>query len=199
MVIKVTKMIYHNYLNKLFGSRLKINVLRTLYLFKDRAFTLRELSEFSNITHQGLLKALDDLNGMNIIKMERVGRSVVIRFNKNSFLIKIMNVYKNELETMNELIIIIKNHFNYKDFSSVALFGSLVKGEENFNSDVDLLILTNNKNLANKYSEKCNLEIIKKFGNVLMPYILNNNEFKKSNIKKTVLENHILIRGEELK
>ncbi len=192
-------MLYHKYLEKLFGSKLRINVLRTLYRFKDRAFTLRELSKFSNVTHQGLLKVLDDLNGMNIIKMERVGKSIVVKFNKNSFLTKIIGIYKTESETMNELIIIIKNHFNHRDFKSVALFGSLVRGEERFNSDVDLLILTNNKKLADKCSEKCNLKVIEKFGNVLTPYILSKNEFRKSNIRKTVMEDNIIIKGDKLK
>ena len=41
----------------------------------------------------------------------------------------------------------------------MALFGSVVKGEEGFNSDIDLLIITNNQKLASEISEKCNLEI----------------------------------------
>ena len=192
-------MIYHNYLEKLFGTKLKINVLRTLYKFKDRSFTLRELSKFSNVTHQGLLKVLDDFNGMNIIKMERIGRAIVIKFNKNSFLTGILNIYKQESDTINELISIIRNYFNHKDFISVALFGSIVKGDENFNSDIDLLIITSNKELANKKNEKCNIKIIERFGNVIMPYTLTKNEFKKSNIKNSIIKNHILINGENLK
>ena len=192
-------MIYHNYLEKLFGTKLKINVLRTLYKFKDRSFTLRELSKFSNVTHQGLLKVLDDFNGMNIIKMERIGRAIVIKFNKNSFLTGILNIYKQESDTINELISIIRNYFNHKDFISVALFGSIVKGDENFNSDIDLLIITSNKELANKKNEKCNIKIIERFGNVIMPYTLTKNEFKKSNIKNSIIKNHILINGKNLK
>src|SRR3989344_4190382 len=97
---------YHNYLENLFGSKVRIKLTRTLYKFKD------------------------------------------------------------------------------KKIISLALFGSLAKGEEDFNSDIDLLIITKNKKLASQISEKCNLEIIDKFGNVLMPYILNKNEFKKSNIRE---------------
>ena len=81
----------------------------------------------------------------------------------------------------------------------MALFGSVVKGEEKFNSDIDLLIITDNPKLASEISEKCNLEIINKFGNVLMPYILTKGKFKKSNIRMDIIKNHILILGEELK
>jgi len=192
-------MIYHNYIEKLFGTKLKVCIIRTLYNFKDRAFTLRELSKFSGVTHQGLLKVLDDLNGMNLIKMERIGRSIIVRLNKSSFLIEILKIYDTEKSTISKLTETIKLYLKHKDFNSVALFGSIVKGDENFYSDIDLLIITSNKNLAKKCSENSGLELIKKFGNVLMPYILTKNEFRKSNIRGDILNNYLLICGEKLK
>ena|SRR3989344_7947194 len=189
---------YHNYLENLFGSKVKIKLIRTLYKFKDRSFTLSELSRYSGITRQGIIKALDDLSGMNIIKLERIGNSIVIRLNRNEFTNKILKIYELEEDTLNELIEVLKSYFKDKNIISLALFGSIAKGEENFNSDIDLLIITKNKKLASKISEKCNLKMINKFGNVLMPYILNKDEFKRSNIRKDVINNHILVKGEEL-
>ena len=189
---------YHNYLENLFGSKVRIKLTRTLYKFKDRSFTLSELSRYSGITRQGIMKVLDDLNGMNIVKLERVGSSIVIRLNRNEFTNNILKVYELEKNTLNNLIEFIHSYFKDKKIISLALFGSIVKGEENFNSDIDLLIITKNKKLASKISEKCNLKMINKFGNVLMPYILNKDEFKRSNIRKDVINNHILVKGEEL-
>lgn len=190
---------YHNYLENLFGSKVKIKVIRTLYNFKDRSFTLNELSRFSGISRQGILKVLDDLNGMNFIKLERIGNSIVIKLNRNKFINEILNIYDIEKDTLNKLIKTISLCFKDAKIISLALFGSVVKGAENFNSDIDLLIITKNKRLASKISEKCNLEILANFGNVLMPYILSKNEFKKSNIRNEILNNHILIMGEKLK
>ena len=188
-------MIYHNYLETLLGSKLKIKVIRTLYRFKERSFTLRELSKFSNITHQGLLKVLEDLSGMNLVKLERISKSTLIKLNRNSFLLNVLKIYDIENNTLNELVKTIKKHYINKDsFNTVALFGSIVKNEERFNSDIDLLIITKNKELANKVTDKCNGEVIKKFGNVIMPYILTKDEFRKSNIRKDVIDNHILIK-----
>ena len=190
---------YHNYLENLFGSKVRIKLIRTLYKFKDRSFTLSELSRYSNVTRQGITKVIDDLNGMNLIRLERIGNSIIIRLNRNEFINNILKVYDLEKNTLNNLIGVIKSYFKDKEVISLALFGSVAKGEENFNSDIDLLIITKNKKLSLKISEKCNLEVIDKFGNVLMPYILNKNEFKKSNIREEVIRNHILIYGEELK
>ncbi len=190
---------YHNYLENLFGSKVRIKLTRTLYKFKDRSFTLSELSRYSGVTRQGIIKVLDDLNGMNLVKLERIGSSIVIRLNRNEFINNILKVYELEKNTLNILIEFIKSYFKDKNIISLALFGSVAKGEENFNSDIDLLIITKDKKLASQISEKCNLKTIDKFGNVLMPYILNKNEFKKSNIREDVLKNHILIRGEELR
>ena len=190
---------YHNYLENLFGSKVKIKLIRTLYNFKDRSFTLNELSKYSNITRQGITKVLDDLNGMNFIKLERVGNSIVIKLNRNEFISEILKIYDLEKNTLNKLIETIKSCFKGKKVASLALFGSVVKGEEEFNSDIDLLIITDNQKLASEISGKCNLEIINKFGNVLMPYILTKDKFKKSNIRTDVIKNHILILGKELK
>ncbi len=190
---------YYNYLENVFGSKLKIKVIRTLYKFKDKSFTLRELSGLSGITHQGLLKVLGDLDGMNLIKLERISNSTIIKLNRDSLLLNILKIYDIEKHTLDELIKVIKGYFNSNSFDSIALFGSIVKHEERFNSDIDLLIITKNKELANEVAERCNIEIIKKFGNVVMPYILNKNEFNKSNIRKEVMKNHILIKGGNLK
>lgn len=190
---------YHNYLENLFGSKAKIKLVRTLYRFKDRSFTLSELAKYSGVTRQGIIKVLDDLNGMNFLRLEKIGNSIVIRLNRNEFINGILKIYELEENTLNKLIGVIKSYFKDKNIISLALFGSIAKGEENFNSDIDLLIITKNKKLVFQISEKCNLEIINKFGNVLMPYILTENEFKKSNIRKDVINNHILIKGEKLK
>ena len=190
---------YHNYLENLFGSKVKIKLIRTLYNFKDRSFTLNELSKYSNITRQGITKVLDDLNGMNFIKLERVGNAIVIKLNRNEFINEILKIYDLEKNTLNKLIETIKSCFKGKKVASLALFGSVVNGEEEFNSDIDLLIITDNQKLASEISGKCNLEIINKFGNVLMPYILTKDKFKKSNIRTDVIKNHILILGKELK
>jgi len=190
---------YHNYLENLFGSKVKIKLIRTLYNFKDKSFTLNELSKYSSITRQGITKVLDDLNGMNFIKLERVGNSIVIKLNRSEFINEILKIYDLEKNTLNKLIETIKSCFKGKKVASLALFGSVVKGEEEFNSDIDLLIITDNQKLASEISGKCNLEIINKFGNVLMPYILTKDKFKKSNIRTDVIKNHILILGKELK
>jgi len=182
MVNKIT-MIYHHYLETLFGSKLKVKVIRNLYKFKEKSFTLRELSKLSSITHPGLLKVLEDLHGMNLINLERISNSIIIKLNRKSFLLNILKIYDIENNTLN----------------TVALFGSVVRNEERFDSDIDLLIITKSKELADNVAEKCKVEVIKKFGNVIMPYILNKKEFNESNIRKEILKNNILIKGEELK
>ena len=198
MVNKIT-MIYHHYLETLFGSKLKVKVIRNLYKFKEKSFTLRELSKLSSITHPGLLKVLEDLHGMNLINLERISNSIIIKLNRKSFLLNILKIYDIENNTLNELIKTIKKYYIDNIFNTVALFGSVVRNEERFDSDIDLLIITKSKELADNVAEKCKVEVIKKFGNVIMPYILNKKEFNESNIRKEILKNNILIKGEGLK
>lgn len=37
---------FHYYLETLFGSKVKIKVLRTLWKYKEKEFTIRELAKF---------------------------------------------------------------------------------------------------------------------------------------------------------
>jgi predicted transcriptional regulator len=57
----VVQVLFHNYIETLFGSKVKVKVLRTLWRFKEKEFTIRELAKFLGISHTGVKKALDDL------------------------------------------------------------------------------------------------------------------------------------------
>jgi hypothetical protein len=42
-------MLFHNYIETLFGSKVKVKALRTLWRFKEKEFTIRELAKFLGI------------------------------------------------------------------------------------------------------------------------------------------------------
>ena len=54
-------MLYHNYLESLLGSRVKVKILRTLCRHRGKESTVRELADFLDVSHIGVLKALEDL------------------------------------------------------------------------------------------------------------------------------------------
>jgi len=74
-----------------------------------------------------------------------------------------------------------------KNLLKVVLFGSLAIGDENTDSDIDIFILTPNKETASALEgplEKLSLHCLEKFGNRLSPYVLTVKEFQqKKNLK----------------
>jgi len=61
---------YNNYLEKIFGSKIKIEVLRTIFKFGNKKWTIRELANFNGKNHSTVNYAIKDLQDMNLINLE---------------------------------------------------------------------------------------------------------------------------------
>lgn len=193
-------MLFSNYLETLLGSKVKVKILRALFRFQTKIFTSRELSEYIKVSHTAVLKSLGSLQGMNIINIESHGTSNLITLNQESYLRNgLNNIFDFEHETLQNL------KADLQEISikakSLVLFGSVVKKEEKFNSDVDILIMTQNKAHANEIIAKKQELFSKRFGNVISAHIMTENEFKRkrnTTFIKDLLKNYIVIHGEKL-
>ena len=184
----------------LLGSKVKVKILRALFRFQTKTFTSRELAKHINVSHTAVLKSLTDLQGMNIIKVESHGTSNLITLNKESYLYnELKKLFDFEHETLQNLKAELQE-ISIKA-KSVVLFGSVVKKKEKFNSDIDLLIITQNKLRANEIIAKKQEIFSKKFGNVISAYIMTENEFKRKRnapFVKDLLKDYIVIHGKKL-
>ncbi|MBW2975525.1 nucleotidyltransferase domain-containing protein [Candidatus Woesearchaeota archaeon] len=258
-------MIFNNYLNKVFGTKVKVKILRFLFQYPDRGFTSRELSKFINCSHTSISNSLRDIAGMNLIRgFERIGTANYFKINKMSILfnnLKKVFVYEKELLKRNKNLgmylgssvkikilrtisanpdktytsralakdsncshvqvlrtlgnpymynppdklklatdkflykKILKDIFyfeknilnklknNIVDFgekvSSIILFGSIARGKETFKSDIDLLIITENKKEIKEIINEKQRYITESCGNVISPYIMDRKEYHK--------------------
>ena len=193
-------MLFSNYLETLLGSKVKIKILRAMFRFQSKTFTSRELAEQVNVSHTAVLKSLGDLQGMNILKIESHGTSNLISLNKESYLyIELERFFNSEHETLSHLIEEIGKIL--PKAKSIALFGSIPRKKENPNSDIDILIISEDKSKITEAIAKNQEYISGRFGNVISAHIMTEQEFKKkknSPFVKDVLANHILIKGDKL-
>ena len=193
-------MLFGNYLETLLGSKVKVKILRALFRFQTKTFTSRELAKYIKASHTAVSKSLGDLQGMNIIKIESHGTSNLITLNQESYLYnELKKLFDFEYETLQNL----KGELQEISIKAktVALFGSVIKKKEKFNSDIDLLIITQNKSHANEIIGKKQEIFNKKFGNVISTYIMTENEFKRKRntaFVKDLLKNYIVIHGDKL-
>lgn len=195
-------MIYHNYLEMLLGSKVKVKILRTLCRYRGKEFTIRELAEFLNVSHMGVRKALDDLYKMNAIRIRVIGRSHAIAINAESYVAHLVGkVFKMEEETLGELVKLLKKRLCDPAIISALIFGSITRGEEDPLSDVDLFILTKNKERAEVAVSELQREVSLRFGNAISPYILSEGELAdrdKSRILEEIQKKHIVVCGNPL-
>jgi len=193
---------FHDYLEALFGSKVKIKVLRTLRKHKEKEFTIRELAKFLGISHTGIKKVLDELEKTNAITVRTFGRSYAFKLNANSYAAGVIEeVFGMEERALSELKDMIKRKLESANVISAALFGSIAEGRETPRSDIDLLIMTNQREKVEEIVVELQKEVSEKFGNSISTYYVNEEDLQERKGKppiKQALRNHILICGKPL-
>ncbi len=191
---------FRNYLEKVLGSKVKIRIVRALLRFPDKSFTARELASFIDVSHTPVLKSLKDLEGMNLAEIEKHGTSKLIKLNKNSYLFEpLKDLFNFESDTKERLISRVKRIVSNAEM--VALFGSVQKGKEKMNSDIDIIIVTESKKNTKKTIEKNQNSVLKEFGNVISPVILTKKQFiskKNKPFARDLVKNYEIVDGKDL-
>ena len=189
---------YHKFIDKIFGSRVKIDLLRTMYKLGNKKWTIRELAKFNGKDHSAINYAIKELEEMNIIYLERHGKSTLITLNNNSILTKLLQVFDFEDNTLNEMIKDIRKILNKKVISCI-LFGSVARKEEKPDSDIDLLIIVKNRKPIQNLIYDKQKYFIEKYGNILQAQIFTKKQFNKNlPFVKTIGKDYILILGEDM-
>ena len=168
------------------GSKVKVKILRIMFRFPDKTFTGRELAGLTKeVSSMAVSKSIKDLTSMNLVNLFEPLKSLFLA----------------EEATIIRLKEKIKKHLNLPCIKTAAIFGSVAKGNEEINSDIDLFIITDNKKLTNEILEKLQKEINMEFGNTIMSYIMTKKEFnskKNKSIIKNIIEDNILVIGDKL-
>jgi predicted nucleotidyltransferase len=194
---------FHNLIEALFGSKVKIKVLRTLWRYKEREFTVRELAKFLGLSHTGINKVLGELEDANAINVRTIGRSFAFKLNKNSYAAQILErIFEMERRSLDELQVILRRRLESPLVMSAALFGSIAEEREMPRSDIDLLIVTEHKGKVEAIVSDLQKEVSEKFGNPISAYFVSEDGLlrkRKQSPIKQALQNHVLICGQPIK
>jgi len=194
---------FHNLIEALFGSKVKIKVLRTLWRYKEREFTVRELAKFLGLSHTGINKVLGELEDANAINVRTIGRSFAFKLNKNSYAAQILErIFEMERRSLDELQVILRRRLESPLVMSAALFGSIAEEREMPRSDIDMLIVTEHKGKVEAIVSDLQKEVSEKFGNPISAYFVSEDGLlrkRKQSPIKQALQNHVLICGQPIK
>ncbi len=137
----------HTYLEEVIGSKTAISLMRALLTYRGKIFTVRKLAETAGVSASEASLVVRQLEEAGVLKLQPVGRSLLVTPNEESFVLQaIMKpLIRAESETLPELVKLLKGCFAHKRegaIRGVYLFGSVARGEERKDSDIDLLVVS---------------------------------------------------------
>jgi predicted nucleotidyltransferase len=169
--------LYH-LLDEIFGSKSKVRILRLLFRYPEREFTEREMARQIGMSQNTVNKALGDLMKTNTVSYRKIGRANAYMVNKSSVLFPFLkSIFENEKKVREDLIQMLKR--DTAPFLSCTLFGSFAKKEEDFGSDLDLIVIAKDKDAASIQLERLESELLKYFNIPLSIILLTPKELTK--------------------
>jgi len=178
------------YLDKLLGSKTKVNILATLVNAEDKEFLESELSKEIDCSLSEVNRQIVDLVNCGVVNMKKIGKAKVYSINKKHFLFKplkilfrdLTKIYRKAAEEITRFVI--KKH---KVFA-IILFGSLVKGKIRSDfvkepSDIDLIVITKKEDVEKIKKDLINFineNILSKYGIIAYPIVISLEDYKNS-------------------
>jgi len=190
-------------LDNIIDSKNKIAIVRELSNHEDWEYSISELAKETGIHRVRVSSTIKYLADNGVIKIKTKGKTRLISINKENYLVKniIINLFEKEkkfaLEIANEIV----RNINKERVISILLYGSAVKKDFKFNSDIDLMVLYDKK-INDKKIEKV-IEEYNKKGLLISYDILDIKEFKKLFKEKepsiiTLIKNNKTLYGKKI-
>ena len=186
---------YNHSLVGLINSETKIKILR-YFAQHDAPMSEREIASIIKVSHMNVNRAMKDLAAGNVVRFVTVGRAHLWKPNKKSYGFAIASDFiKNKAllrSPLDDLKTIVKAGIPAGLAQKAVLFGSMARGQEEVDSDIDLFLLVkngNDKKALEPYIETLSNKCLELYGNTLSPYILTErglNEKKNSNILQEI-------------
>jgi len=169
----------------MFDEYSSIKILKEILSHPSKVYTLRGLAKASKSSKNAVGKAIEFMTQRNLIERKVVGPTHQYQVDLENPLVKQWKILFN-LEELNQAKLMEEILAKVPNVQSVLLYGSLAKGTNDENSDVDLLIIADSK-----YQTKPSLgKSLKREPNTLL---LNIKEWKSLAEKDKVFYDNVII------
>jgi len=172
------------------NSKTKIKIIKFL-LTHEASMSEREIASILKVSHMSVNRTMRELAELNFVNFVTIGKAHLWRVNHKSYafraLSELIKGVSGIQEPIEELKKILLKNLSKTLIKRIVLFGSIAKGSERTNSDIDIFVLARNKQSKEKLEssiEKLSNICFEMYGNRLAPYILTDQELKqKINLK----------------
>jgi predicted nucleotidyltransferase len=161
----------------------------------------RAIAREAGINHQVCAQALRHLEGLGLLQRQGQGRTQLIRFHFDNYLVKelIFPLLKRERDFQDHMRQDIAKAFRGKALT-ITVFGSVARGQDVPGSDIDVLIVSegSNKNQALEKATGYSAEFKRKYGLRLSPIVMTPLEARRRAKSSEPLFKNILTEGIDL-
>ncbi len=185
---------FHLSLTNFLNSPMKLKIVKFL-INHTASMSEREIAAVINVSHMSVNRAMKELEDLNLVSNVVIGRTHVWQVNRNSYAFEFLSVLVKTIDATPEPIEDLKKTIlqalSKEIISKVILFGSVSKGLEEHNSDIDVFVLVKNQKQKEAIApsiEELSTKCLERFGNVLSPYILTENELRQKRHQKLLSE-----------
>ena len=189
---------FHNVLEEVFGTGERVKVLRILSQY-PKEFTSRELSSYCGVSVRGIIDILTNFERYGFIKSRRVGNSILWKMDENNHIVKsiVRPIYAAEVSLLQHLKARISELVGSHPVQKAVIYGSVARGDERPDSDIDLLLVVKKKGeWMDGLQDELRGEILKIFGNTLSIMACTPDEYRKIGGElKRGMENGIVVFG----
>ncbi len=189
---------FHNILDEIFGNKTKVRLLRAFFMYPEKEFTESELERIAEIPQASVHRNAKCLIDNGLLDRKRIGKANLFSLNKEHILYPLLNSnFSEEKNVLVELKNMISEAVkSLVQVEIVVLFGSIIKGMERSDSDIDIFILCEGETseLEDKLKDMTNI-YQNKFGNPVSLMIKNKLELQ--DLKTMSIYNEI-ISGETI-
>jgi predicted nucleotidyltransferase len=190
---------FHNTLEEIFSSKVKIAVMKLMCLNPETKYSGREMARLLSISASRVSEVLELFRKNKMVNRERVGRASQWSLNKESILVnEISGLINLERKIYKELKSrIYETLSREKSILKVILYGAVARKKEKPESDLDVFILVRSKKdkeLATELVGKLNKYLLPRYGNLISETIYSEREWK--DMERTKIFKKIESEGE---
>jgi len=193
---------FHKPLSDILDSRIKVDILRLLAR-TGSDYTGREMAGIIGCSHNAARPALEDLERCGLVIHRRVGRANLYSLDRDNIINTDILASAFEVEAgLLEKVADTVARWMGDDLSSIVLYGSVARGEEQKDSDIDLAVVLKDGVEPESKEEAiadASIEIVRRFGNKLSPVLVTESGFARKKKSRKGVWRDIAVDGIELK
>ncbi len=176
------------------NSATKLKIVKFL-ITHEASMSEREIASILKVSHMSINRAMRELSEINFVDFVTIGKAHLWKVNRKSYAFKVLSEFvrgfsllKDPLDDLKGMILA---NIPKSLIKKAVLFGSVAKGEEKTDSDIDVFFLVKDSQDKKKLElalEKLSNACLETYGNCLSPYVLTEQEAKKKARQKFLSE-----------